>query len=72
MNCLLIFTLITANPSADNNTMPRAMLVGRFNTESECIMDGKSRKSGDFQNWVKFSDEQGNKQVKSECVCFNK
>lgn len=72
MKCFLILTIIAATPSTDNNTMPRTILINTFDSESVCIADGQSRTNDDFNKWIQFTDEQGVKKSRTECVCFEK
>lgn len=68
MKCILLLTILTLNGTADNNTLPRSWQVSTFDTMKQCNTESKHRH--DFGKWVSFSDEQGKKQSKSECVCF--
>ena len=68
MNCILLFTIITLNASEANDTLPRAWQLDTYDTFEQCKQNGQSRP--DFNKWYKFSDYQGQKMSRSECVCF--
>ena len=70
MNCILLFTIITLNATDVDNTMPRAWQLGTYATIEQCEQNGQSRP--DFNKWRSFSDAQGSKMARSECVCFER
>lgn len=68
MKCILLLTIITLNGTVDNNTQPRSWQLATFDTIKQCKAESKYRH--DFGKWTLMTDEQGTKQSKSECVCF--
>lgn len=70
MKCFLIFTIISLANDPVTNTQPRVLAKEIFDSEQACISAGEERLNGDFNNWYLFTDEQGKKKSKTECVCF--
>lgn len=70
MKCFLIFTIVSLTNNLETNTQPRTWTLDTFNSEEACISDGSARQTKDFNTWILSDDEQGQKQAKTECVCF--